>query len=81
MPECNVDDILCQMTALNHLRGLKSVLGDEKYQEEFPELQGLDDKIAGRETKLRATLRECSQSAEPEAVTVKPAGVIEEEKE
>ena len=67
MAECNVEDIMCQMTALSHLKGLKSVLGDEKYREEFPELQSLDEKIANREASLRETLGKCvDQSVEPE---------------
>lgn len=58
--ECNVDDVLCQMMALSHLKGLKSVLGEEKYRAEFPELQSLDEKIASRETILRETLNRCT---------------------
>ena len=59
MVECNVDDLLCQMTALSHLKGLKSVLGEERYQLEFPELQSLDEKITSREASLRDTLGRC----------------------
>jgi len=59
MAECNVDDILCQLTALSHLKGLKSVLGEEKYRAEFPELQNLDEKITSREVSLRDTLGKC----------------------
>ncbi|KKN48235.1 hypothetical protein LCGC14_0654970 [marine sediment metagenome] len=57
--ECNVDDVMCQMMALSHLKGLKSVLGEEKYRAEFPELQSLDGKIASREASLRETLGRC----------------------
>lgn len=65
---CDVDDLLCQMSALLHLKGLKSVLGDEKYRLEFPELQSLDEKISSRETTLRETLGKCGLPAldEPE---------------
>lgn len=64
MPEdsekvCDVDDILCQMTALAHLKGLKSALGEEKYRTDFPELQGLDEKISIREFTLREALGRC----------------------
>jgi len=59
MPDCNVDDILCRMTALSHLRGLKNVLGAERYKTEFPELSTLDDKISSREASLRETLGRC----------------------
>ena len=59
MIECNVDDILCRMMVLSHLKGLKSVLGDEKYRAEFPELQSLDEKIVSHEANLRETLGNC----------------------
>ena len=59
MVECNIDDLFCQMTALSHLKGLKSVLGEEKYRLEFPELQSLDEKITAREVSLRETLEKC----------------------
>jgi len=59
---CDVDDLLCQMTALSHLKGLKNVLGDEKYQTEFPELQSLDAKITSRESELREALGKCGLS-------------------
>jgi len=69
--KCDVDDLLCQITALSHLKGLKSVLGGEKYQAEFPELQGLDEKISGREATLRETLGRCGldQTVEPELIS------------
>ena len=59
MVECNVEDLMCQMLALSHLKGLKIVLGEEKYQLEFPELQSLDEKITSREASLRDTLGRC----------------------
>lgn len=68
MTDCDTEDLMCQMTALSHLKGLKDVLGGERYREEFPELQGLDDKIASREASLRTTLEGClSKSLDSEA--------------
>ena len=70
MAECNVDDILCQFTALSHLKGLKSVLGDEKYRVEFPELQSLDEKIASREVDLRESLGRCVRNTPDESTEI-----------
>ena len=61
---CDPEDILCKMTALAHLKGLKTALGEDRYLEEFPELRGLDEKLASRETSLKATLAECVREPE-----------------
>lgn len=42
---CDVDDILCQLEALSHLKGLRAALGDEQFKSSFPELEGLDEKL------------------------------------
>ena len=79
MAACDVNDILCQLTALSHLKGLKSVLGEEKYRAEFPELQSLDEKITSRESSLRETLGRCvDHPVEPDIVHVKVNAVREE---
>ena len=78
MSECDVDDMLCQMVALSHLKGLKSVLGEEKYRLEFPELQSLDEKITSREASLRDTLGRCGIPAEE---TIRVVSEINEEVE
>ena len=62
---CDPEDILCKMTALAHLKGLKTALGADKYLEEFPELQGLDEKLVSREAALKVTLAECVREPEP----------------
>lgn len=70
---CDIDDMLCQMVALSHLKGLKNVLGEERYRTEFPELQSLDEKITSREASLRDTLGKCGLEPVVEAeVTLKP---------
>lgn len=57
-PECNVDDILCEVEVLRHLRGLKKNLGETTFRERFPELKEAAGKII-EEIKLhRGTLRE-----------------------
>ncbi len=76
MPECDVEDILCKMTALSHLKGLKSVLGEERYRLEFPELQSLDDKISSREASLKDTLGRCGELTTEDTTRIIPKGVI-----
>ncbi len=73
MAECNVDDILCQSMALAHLKGLKNVLGEERYREEFPELQSLDEKITSREASLRETLGRCKLGSVTGAEELNPS--------
>ena len=46
--ECNVDDILCQMGVLQNLRGLQQGMGTETFLKEFPELQGMDEKLTAK---------------------------------
>lgn len=46
--ECNVDDILCQMGVLQNLRGLQQGMGNETFLKEFPELQGMDEKLTAK---------------------------------
>jgi len=62
-PKCDIDDIMCQMEVLGHLRGMKSVLGDERFKSSFPELEGLSDtiadKIGGQESTLKEALEKC----------------------
>jgi len=63
---CDVDDIICQVNALSHLKGLKTVLGNDRYRSEFPELQGLEEKIASREVSLKESLGRCGIKISPE---------------
>jgi len=85
MAECDVDDLICQMTALAHLKGLKSVLGNERYLEEFPELSSLDEKIAARDASFKETMARCVEqppAVETETIfPVKINAVIEQEEE
>lgn len=78
--ECDIDDILCQIVALTHLKGLKDALGEEKFRTEFPEFeelsQKLPERIASRETSIREALKRCGlppvEETEPETILVKP---------
>lgn len=58
MANCDIDDILCQMRALNHLQGLKEAVGDEKFKTDFPELENLSDILNEKINLNRATLKE-----------------------
>lgn len=72
MPECNIDDIICQMQVLDHLKGIKEIVGGDKFGTSFPEFEGLDsvlaEKIITGEASLNETLKACglSGSEEPE---------------
>ncbi len=43
---CDVDDVVCQMEVLVHLRGLQKGIGDEQLLDKFPELVGVEEAIA-----------------------------------
>lgn len=75
---CDADDLLCQSAALAHLKGLRGALGGDRFKEEFPELQGIDEKIAIRETRLRADLAQCMKTNEA-PLSDEPVKVISEE--
>lgn len=81
-PKCDLDDLVCQMQVLGHLKGIKTVLGEEKYKAGFSEFEGLDTvltvKISAQETTLKKALEKCGLS-EVEEITVKPERVIIEE--
>jgi len=82
-PKCDIGDLLCQMQILSHLRGIKSVLGDEKFKASFTELEGLDtilvEKISSQETTLEEALEKCGLSETEEVILVKPKTVTVEE--
>ena len=55
---CDVDDILCQLETLRHLRGLQKELGKPVFAERFPELAGISDKLSGEITSQNELLKE-----------------------
>lgn len=81
--KCDIDDLLCQMQILTHLRGMKSVLGDEKFKSSFAEFEGLDttltEKIQSQETSLREALEKCGLSKEVEEYNLSDETVVVEE--
>lgn len=60
---CNTEDILCQMEVLGHLKGIRSIVGDEQFKNSFPEFEGLNETLSERikssETNLKETLERC----------------------
>ena len=63
---CDVDDVLCQLETLRHLRGLRQEIGKESFQNRFPEFVGLEDKITdeitSQEGSLNEVLERCQQA-------------------
>jgi len=57
-PKCNVDDLLCQMQVLGHLKGMKNLLGEDKFRISFPEFEGLSGKVSERIESQEASLKE-----------------------
>ena len=53
-----IDDIYCQMQVRSHLKGLQSVLGDEKFRSRFPEFEGLAEKMMERIEEQETLVRE-----------------------
>ena len=68
--ECNIDDIICQIQVLSHLKGIQNLVGDEKFSTGFPEFEGLDmvltEKIRTGEASLNETLKGCGLSGPEE---------------
>lgn len=72
-PKCDIDDILCQVQVLGHLKGLESVLGDERFRTRFPEFEGLSqkvtDSISSQDTELKEALKRCGLPVPEEVLT------------
>ena len=62
-PECDVSDMVCQMQVLAHLRGMKEVLGEDRFNQELPEFaklsKNLDEQISTRELNLEEAMKGC----------------------
>lgn len=82
MAECDIDDLVCQIQILAHLKGMQSLLGDEKFKTSYPEFEGLDttlkEKIEIGEGTLREALDRCGLSPMEEIIAVEET-VKEEE--
>jgi hypothetical protein len=59
--QCDVDDLLCQVQVLGHLRGIKGLLGDEQFAQKFPEFDGLSDKLKNRVAQQEITVTEAME--------------------
>ncbi len=63
---CDVDDVVCQMEVVAHLKGLQKSLGNAQFLEKFPELAGLEEtiapKIGEQEKVLQQSLENCGNS-------------------
>lgn len=68
MAGCNIDDILCEVRALESMRALKEALGSELFAKEWPELGDLDgklrDKIEASTISLKESLAQCGKVVE-----------------
>jgi len=80
--KCDIDDLICQMQVLGHLKGMQGVLGEEKFRISFPELEGLSEKVADRissqEISLKEALEKCGLPT-PEETTPIEETIVEEE--
>lgn len=60
---CDMDDVLCQLETLRHLRGLQREMGKEVFINRFPEFAELgnriSDEITIQEDSLTKALRRC----------------------
>ena len=56
--QCDVDDILCQLRILEHLRSLQKDLGNKKLLEEFPEFRGIDERLSSKIITQKGAVKE-----------------------
>ena len=86
-PRCNVDDIVCQLGVLSHLRGMQTSLGSEDFKSKFPQFEGWEQKlvntIQAQEAELGDALKDCGLASVEElnTISVQPAQVTEVEEE
>lgn len=57
-PKCDIDDLMCQMQALNLLEGMEKLFGTEKFQETYPNFKELGDVVRERMGEQRGTIKE-----------------------
>ena len=62
--ECDPADIVCQLQVLEHLKGLKGILTEDRFKNSYPELVGLEerisDRIKERGSSINEALNRCS---------------------
>jgi hypothetical protein len=63
-PQCDVDDLLCQMRVLGHLEGMRNLIGMERFQQQYPDsadmLEVTNERIEIQKSSLRNTLSSCN---------------------
>lgn len=65
VPQCDVNDIVCQMQMLGHLQGMEKLMGSSKtFQEKYPDFADLigvtRERIAEQEATLRDSFTRCN---------------------
>lgn len=69
MGDCNLDDIMCQLQALNSMEALQSALGNEVFLAEWPELEGLPEKLASKIVNARGKLESAVLECQPDEIS------------
>jgi len=78
MADCDVNDIICQARVLASMENLRQAMSSETFQEKFPELEGMDEKllvsIEEAQVTLSASLEDCKIEEEwlPDEVEYEP---------
>lgn len=77
IPEkCDMEDLVCQMQVLAHLRGIQDVMGSGRFQTEMPELSGLSEKLTDtiqtQERSIEETMRTCGMLDPEETPILEP---------
>jgi len=79
--KCDIDDILCQVQVLGHLKGLESVLGDERFRTRFPEFEGLSQKVTDsidtQDESLKEALKRCGLPVPEETIVEEATPTVE----
>lgn len=69
---CDPEDIICQMQVLTHLKGLQNALGEDRFKADFPELQGIGERLKKQEASIREALEKCGLEPLQEAEVETP---------
>jgi len=82
--QCDPNDLICKLEVLRHLEGLNQQLGNESFQELFPEARPLADRIQAnlthQEQVVQESLEACMDEDDEEEFThVIPAQVTSSE--
>ncbi len=58
MTECNIDDIVCQLRMLDHLAGMKNLVGTENFQQKYPQFSNLESELTALMAEQKGTVTE-----------------------